>query len=391
MTATHLFFLALLWALPSGLLPAPVQTIPAPAAGYQLYLPLILDLPYQIFMPVIVVPQPPPPPATPPPYSTSIYVTENIDMVGGEPFHWMNPQTAYDLGYAAGQYDLALPGVQDSIIILDYGQPWEEDGVWGVAVFSDYDFYSLDVIAASAREFGHGYYDGTGADTASHITLGIGINSYGSYGAGSTDPAVRAAAAYQHGQAYAAMVESVANWTINNGYGSQVRIVAAKDIELAWNKAQVSHAWVNGYSSYFPDPVTYHIPYYNFGTCENCPTRLDTSLVPGNGWTLQEIWYTNWGAPPAWPIPEIYVTNGRNARQWAYLSYYAAQNFGGAITFPGLMTQWQACQQNPGDCNTLDNTPEQGWQQLYDEVHDPYYSGLIVQETIPWVTDIKWR
>ncbi|HQN42559.1 MAG TPA: hypothetical protein PLA25_00385 [Anaerolineaceae bacterium] len=381
MTAIRLFLLMLLSAALSGLTPPPVQaaSTPAPEATYQVYLPLISKLPYKVFMPIILVAPPPPPPPLIPPYSTSIYLNT------------ASPSAAYSLGYAAGQHDLALAGAQDSLIILDYGQPWEENGVWGVAVFGNYDFYPLADIAASAREFGHGYYDGAGADTASHITLGIGINSYGSYGTGSTDPAVRADAAYEHGLAYAAMVESAANWVINNGYGSQVRIVGAKDIELAWNKAQVSHAWVNGYSSYFPNPASYHIPYYNFGTCENCPTRLDTSLVPGNGWTMEQIWYVNWGAPPAWPIPEIYVTNGRNARQWAYLSYYAAQNLGGAITFPGLMTQWQACQQNPGQCSTLDNTPEQGWQQLYDEVHDPYYGGLIVQETIPWLTDIKWR
>jgi hypothetical protein len=49
------------------------------------------------------------------------------------------------------------------------------------------------------------------------------------------------------------------------------------------------------------------------------------------------------------------------------------------------MTQWQACQQR--GCNETDNTPLQGYAQLFEELS---YWMETAQSEIPWTTDIWW-
>jgi len=41
----------------------------------------------------------------------------------------------------------------------------------------------------------------------------------------------------------------------------------------------------------------------------------------------------SYGVPPAYPLPEIYLTNGVNAWQWQQLSVYAHANHGSPIYF----------------------------------------------------------
>jgi len=59
------------------------------------------------------------------------------------------------------------------------------------------------------------------------------------------------------------------------------------------------------------------------------------------------------------------------------------------MTFPGAMTQYQSCQQRvSSECATLDNTPDEGWSQLYYWLNqDP----RTAQPVLRWVTDIRWQ
>jgi hypothetical protein len=45
-----------------------------------------------------------------------------------------------------------------------------------------------------------------------------------------------------------------------------------------------------------------------------------------NNWTQEDIWYVSWGADPAFPLPEIYATDGVNAWQWQQMSLYSYLN-----------------------------------------------------------------
>ena len=82
----------------------------------------------------------------------------------------------------------------------------------------------------------------------------------------------------------------------------------------------------------------------------------------------------------------IYAKGGANAEQWQELSLYAFGEDGVAMDIAGVTTQYWACQQM-GGCSGTDNTPDDGLQQLYDELNnDP-----VTEQTLRWVTDMWWR
>jgi hypothetical protein len=87
-------------------------------------------------------------------------------------------------------------------------------------------------------------------------------------------------------------------------------------------------------------------------------------------------------------LPEIYLNSGTNANQWYLMSQYSVQAHGRPYDFIGVMTTYGACRQYPEDaCEYIDNTPDEGWTQLYDRVNG------IDQKTwdsISYETDICW-
>jgi hypothetical protein len=68
------------------------------------------------------------------------------------------------------------------------------------------------------------------------------------------------------------------------------------------------------------------------------------------------------------------------------MSVYSYVNEGIKMQFIGPMSQYQACLQR-GGCNTINNTPQQAWNQLNSLLNgDPRTSG----ERLPYLTDIFW-
>lgn len=284
----------------------------------------------------------------------------------------------YNLGCQKGLSDLNAPGIQDSIIILDFGQPWGNDGEYGTRVF-DYDnnFRSNAQIGLAVQQFGKGYFICSGSDNLSKLTIGIGTSNYGTTwfrtGTNSAD----------HGREWALMVAEVSEWMVAQGYSSQVSVAGAIDIELSWNTYEITWPWVHAFDQ--NDQSKY--VYYDFGACEGCPTRLNPTPYMPEGWSLFNVWKIAWGNGAVWPLPLIYAESGVNARQWAWLSKYSHETFRAAMYFPGLMTQHQACQQ-VGGCAGIDNTPQEGHNQLLYEVN---YFPETAQQSIRWTTDIKWN
>jgi hypothetical protein len=303
------------------------------------------------------------PPGVPPPYSSSIYML-TVDSV-----------RLYNLGCQLGAKDRALPGVQSTIVILDFGSPKVTNNQYGTDLFW-MGPVTITQIKAAVENFGRGYYICAGDDRASQMYAGIGTTNYGTTVMGST------ASARAHGTAWAQMVNDVNSWLVTNGYSSQVHVVGATDIEPAWNSVAVSRAWVDGY-----DSVNLY-DYYDFGTADGCATRADPNRVTcGNGWTREDVWYKAYGTRPAFPLPEIYNTRGANAEQWALISLYSVNTRGYKVEFHGVLTQWQACQQaGASQCVGVDNLPSTGWLQLYNELKRDvrtYY-------TPRWSSDMIW-
>ncbi|MBI4497918.1 MAG: hypothetical protein HY689_08485 [Chloroflexi bacterium] len=274
--------------------------------------------------------------------------------------------TLYNLGCELGRRDLSVPGAQDNIVVLDFGMPAFRNGAYGTILFNN-TFAATEEIAAAAQQFGKGYYYCTGSDLASYVRIAIGTSNYGRQ------------VTYSHGRAWAQMVNQVAVWLYNSGYSSQVHAAGASDMEMSWNSPPTTRAWVDGYSS------ANWLNLYNYGDAAGCPPygSCGTSSYPE--WTQDDVWYISWGAKPAWPLPEIYLTNGGNAQQWYRLSLYAYLARGGRMHIAGTLTQYQACQQ-VGCHPATANTPQQGWSQLWDALNaDPRTA-----QSLRWSSDIRW-
>lgn len=349
------FLLTLLLAV-SILLPGRAPSAAAAAAP-----PLQVNQPYKVYLPSISNAEYKP---GPPLVSTSLYMLSK------------DPTLLKNEGCALGKRDLALPGRQDSVLVLAFGYPQKSPtGVYGT---HGYGYpakpWTIAEITAAVENFGYAYWNCVGEDFDSHLRIGIGTNNY--------DGDVNVAVNYGHGVAWANMVAAVNDWFVNNcprGCDGQVDAVGANDIELAWNTPAATHDWLNGYAS-----VTKY-PLYNFGAIEGCPwlKQPTYTCLWGN---LEQVWFVVWGSPPVQPLPEIYLTTGVNAEQWYLMSVYSYNKHGQKMQFVGPMTETQACAQE-GGCPGIDNPPDAAWWQLYNLLNgDPRTAG----ELLPFSTDIKW-
>ncbi len=343
------------------------------SSGYNLYFPLIMK-------------------TTPPLAATSYYIQDG------------DPAKLYDLGCALGDRDRITPGPQDNLVILDFGKMWtyQENGspVYGVRLFSNNGTrqnVSLIQMREIAKQFAYGYWYCTKEDLSSHLTLGVGTNNYDHFNTTNLDPDNLRILAGDFGRNWAAIINDLNGWAVDVGYSPQVTFAGAIDIEWAgpesdgiyyWNTPDVTRGWVNEFNNKAVDSSIY----FNYGACVGCPTSVDlswyyTAQMP---WTQDHVWYVSWGAPPAYAVPEIYRNDGYLARQWAAVSQYGSLYQTSRIVFSGVMTQWGACQQRAGSdptCETLDNTPEEGWYQMVGALQT-------INDPTPyprWSTDIRWQ
>jgi hypothetical protein len=312
-------------------------------------------------------PTPPPPPPNTPPLPTTSYYMKTLD-----------PKVSYQLGCELGLRDLNTPGKQESLVFLAYGYPQGyADGTYGASLFG-FGPAPTDQIAISAREFGYGYWWCVGTDFDSTLKIGIGTNNF--------TGAVRPSVTYNHGRAWAQMSLSVNEWLRNvcpRGCDGQVEAFGANDIELGFNYPTPSINWVNGYMS-----VANHRPLLNFGAIPGCPW-LGRPITQQCGtasylWSKSEVLQVT-AHNSIINVPEIYATSGVNAEQWYVLSVYSYNNLGKPLKFIGTLTTYQACQQRSG-CTGIDNTPQQGWNQLNRLVN----GDVRTYQRLTYSSDIKW-
>jgi hypothetical protein len=292
----------------------------------------------------------------PPPHSTSLYM-RTVDQ-----------QTLYNLGCAQGERDLNLPGTQDSVVVLDFGQPTDDASGYGANLFG-MGPATLDKIEIAVEQFAVGYLACVGIDTTSHLRIGVGTSNYGNK------------VYYMHGKNWAKMVNAINTWLQNQGYFSRVDAAGASDLELGWNSPTATRDWVDGYDS------SNQYILLNYGDANGCPTLAFPDWDCLDPWTQDDVWYISFGVGASYPLPLIYATDDGNAQQWYLLSLYAFLIHGTRMDIQGAFTQWQACQQFPSGCGTgLDNSPAQGWTQLWTELN----SDDRTSQGLKWSTDIKW-
>ncbi|HSM24669.1 MAG TPA: hypothetical protein VK856_07400, partial [Anaerolineaceae bacterium] len=274
------------------------------------------DPEYQVFLPLVSKIAPPSH------YSTSWYITKDL-------FNFTNgKRNIYYKGVQAGNLT-SPPGRQDQLIILHFGRP-RTDGIQvGTRAYNDTSggLTSTNDIIIYSKDFINGFIVGALAknDTESKLELGVGTSNlnWDYYAYRSCEGYFCTTGdAYNHGKAWAQMIATLNVWVIQQGYADRVSVAGATDIELAWNSALISHAWVRGFDE--NDQGKY--VFYNFGTCEGCDIGINLNTPPNpykalsDDWTHAKVHYSAWGAGSAWPIPEIYLNNGWNANQWANIS-----------------------------------------------------------------------
>ena len=128
---------------------------------------------------------------------------------------------------------------------------------------------------------------------------------------------------------------------------------------------------------------------YNMGDAAGCPPYGDCGTEDYEEWTQDNVWYISWGCSSCRSMPEIYSNSGSLAQQWYNISLYSRLTYGQQIFFNGPTTQYTAFQPRSNDptCTELDNTPEDGYKQLYTLLNlDP----LTEQTSMYWSTDMKW-
>lgn len=217
------------------------------------------DLPYRVNLPMIIN-NPTPTTVEPPPSSLSYYISEN------------SYQKLYNLGCNEGMFNRS-----DALVLLDFGSPWNDGTNYGTTLLWYGDTPRRATIAdieIMVKGYLTGYHSCRSATGSSHLTLGIGTSNNGAY------------IISEHGKQWAGLTLNVYNWIESPpSWKDHMTVVSAIDIELDWASPSITKQWVEAYNG-----VSGRKDYYNYGTCEGCPTKTD-NIAPNNGWTKDDIWY----------------------------------------------------------------------------------------------------
>lgn len=286
----------------------------------------------------------------------------------------VNQQRHYDLGCALGTRAKALPGTQQDFVVLHYFQPVQFGPTsFGATLESGADATTAQ-IGAAAGAFARGYYICAGLDIYSQLRLGVGTTNNGSQ------------VTTARGRAWAQMVNQ-ANIDIGIVVALQAQIWGASDMELGFNGPVVTRAWVDGYDQ------TNSYRLINYGDAAGCRDVGDRQAA-GNECgtaafpqcTAEDVYYISWGSPPAYALPQIYLNNGKNANQWKGVKLYGVSAHSNVMELLGSLTQSLACA-DIGCDPALDNTPAQGWAQLWDALN----SDSRTAQSVRYSTDIRWQ
>ena len=118
--------------------------------------------------------------------------------------------------------------------------------------------------------------------------------------------------------------------------------------------------------------------------------KAPASPGPGanNSWTQDDIRYVSIGASSAFAMPEIY--SNTIAQEWQNLSAYNAKNYSLPIAFSGVLTQHQACIDQPSDptCTNGTDTPTAAWSNLWTAINA---NSDTADQSIYQSSDMTWN
>lgn len=261
-------------------------------------------------------------------------------------------------------------------IVLDFGQPWDQGGQYGTmlilsgGLFAQWDSGGHSGIQYLVANFLTGYWN---CHVTSSPTIGLVIGTSNDGGA-ITDTNN----ATWMGQA----ITNIDSWIGASGWENLESASGGMDAETEWSSYSTT-------VSYLDAVARSGVSIYDFGDAGGCPTNgyaLNTANCNG-GWGQSQVFDVAWGEAYAWPLGEIYNQTGANAQQWYWLSRLGLAIGQSAMYFFASFTQWEACQQY-GGCSGTDNTPSQGWTQLYNALQQN--SGTAAGAGLTYADDIRY-
>jgi hypothetical protein len=333
--------------------PTPEDTPSAPTYPFYLYLPVTLN-------------------------SRPLFVSESYYL------QTVDPYTLYLLGRDAG-FETYMSGRQDSVVVLHFGQPWEQSSgggtEYGVRIFNEYnDFRTINQVEAAAREFANGYWETF--DGISSLNIAISTSNYGEYSYMISN---------QHGREWAKMSNRLNSYLCSTGTPYMCYYIAASgasNMEVQWNGPWDTQNWVNGFlvENQWQVPL---IAINNATGCRNWYVGAGDYYNCYANWAMINVWEVSWRGGVIRPLPMIYDTGGFMADDWYKVSLYAYYKDSSyePADIEGVMTQDAACQANPTDPGCIGGwtTPEQGYNDLYGALG----SDSRTAQGIRWLTDMQ--
>ncbi|MFD0800091.1 hypothetical protein ACFQZU_01990 [Streptomonospora algeriensis] len=299
----------------------------------------------------------PPPPAAAhtayPGHTTSRYITAD-----GTP---EDTTRARDAGCADAETG------QDGLRILFLGTQEHPDRLRhpGTTARTSTPRIPADTATDIAAAYATGFRDCNTTDTTTRLALGVNNKDDGGI-----DPATA-------GAAWADIVDTAARRAATPA----ITVTGALDAEPSWSTPAWARAWIDAYTH------TTDRRLYAANSAGGCPTPGQNSTTCNNGWTVADVHHLATGAAPTvHALPQIYRTDGIQARQWAAISAWGAHHRDQPLRAAGALSQHTACTQR-GGCQRTDNTPRQAWTQLRDALNDREATRVT---RLPYASDMRW-
>jgi hypothetical protein len=305
----------------------------------------------------------PTPVTAPPPFAQSDYVLPAVD----------TPAGMRAMGCAQAKAESGPEQGRGRIVLLDFGGQYGTRSVLlipppsGPAPLTELTYAQ---VVADAEAYATGYH-GCVAAGAGPLTVGITTNN-------------SLNVTRELGVEWARDVVNPAAAWAKATYPGQVIMAASNDMEPGFGAAEAARAWTAGYVSAADGNV-----YYNSGSADGCNGTTLTGAC-NNGWTVGDEYAVNAGLSNRLieSLPQIYTESGIMADQWQGISNAGPAAGLAPVNFAGELTQYTTCLiPGLGPCTGIDNTPAQGWGQLYADLNS---SPITAQESLPWSTDITY-
>jgi hypothetical protein len=245
------------------------------------------------------------------------------------------------LGVLDGQWDNS--NCTNSLVVLDFGQPDEQGGVYGTNVYdNNHTFYSDSQIIDAAKAYADGWWGAT--LSYPRLRIAIGTNNGGPNG---ITECPHTCDLTQWGSYWVATTYGLDYYLSLQGYAWQISAAGADDMETEWDPYSKTNQVVTGFNG---GSGGHYYLFYDFG-----------DATPGHGsndnWTYQHIWQVAWGATFDLPLPEIY---------WCcqYSDWGNVETNAGNMTISGTMSECADSYNFPITqpyCSSGQYAPDKSW------------------------------